>query len=948
MEIEKEDIQNLRASITQLTAKMDDLSASILGRSGKKSQVPGSKSGQTQAQQDANKLQKQSNDQVKLGLHTIKRENLARKDNTSAIDDETKARQKELDALEKAAESQKQVRYSLKSFGKNLFADGNNLASTFDTLGSNLKYAGTSTTKLLGGIAGGIGFALGGLTKFAESAADFGAFADLSRFSAGSVRSMKVMSGLGNSFTKVIEESQGRFRAFGDTSQQAAENLSNLSRGLKYGSGYLNSTLKKSLGTELVKSVDAASDAAAAMGLSDDERAKLFGQTAQIASLAAKNQQEAQQRLVKQFSDTVISSIKLSDTFGVSAKVILESIAEFRKTAAGQFAGLEGNVGAENLTQVIKSMGIASDPETVSKIALALSRGQLGEAQYALGPDKGSQQQILQMLARATEGSDGGARVDVLNANLKNMAGEMSAYSKDLSRYQATNAEYAAPGAALGVFAKNLELGKPFGEEGKPPETSEMKNIKALNSLQAATESLRNVMIAATAAMLAIAGPLGTIALSGLGGGVLAAGGLGKFKDGITALATSAFGTLSSAFTSSASKFKDLFTVAIYGTSTVFQKVFSGDLVGKFKDAFGTAITATSGMFQKVFNGSKGILSKIKDSFLSFRSANQGPQLPGTGGIFSRAGGFFKSIFGSSDETAKVESTSKSLGATLKELGKGIKSLVSSIGRGLGSALSSLSEVFSKVLSSIGSGLGKGIQAVLSGLASGIMAFANPTILLGAAILSGTIALLGAGTAAALALIGLSLKPFAEGLQELDKVSGDNFLKIGAGLAAIGVGLVAFVAGNTVGQLAGISSSILSFFGAKSPMERIKEFVPMADKIGILGTGIKNFGEGIAAINSNIATLDAKKFAEFKDIMVELSKVNIPALSGLNVPGLQTNVLNGIPPGGNIETLLGNQSAITPELINQVLSYLSNIENDLQAIRGNTKGSPYDAPVRLS
>ena len=849
--------------------KLDALHGSV----GRGSSVPGGKTktgpvprsagnDDKRALAEHKKLLEQANARIKAGLKLSDAQQDAIDKETEATKDSTKSQKdlnKETDYTTK----------SFKNFGKSIFMGTGDLQSAFSNLGDSLDYSKNGFVKMLGGVAAGVGYALGALGEFAKNAADMGQFADLSKFSVGSVTQMKLMSGLGGSFIKIIEESQGRFRAFGSNSQEAAENLSNLSRGLKYGSAYLNSTLTKSLGKDLVKSVDAASTAAAAMGLTDEERAKLIGQIAQTSSLGAKNEQDAQKRLVQQYSETVSNTRKLSDAFGVSSKAILDAMAEFRKTSAGQFAGLEGNTAAQNLVPLIKQMGIANDPETVSRIALAMSRGQLGEAQYALGADKGSQQQILQMMAQAMQGTNNGQDVDALNRNLKGMTGQMSEYSKDLSRYASTNAEYAAPGAQLGVFAKNLEQGGK--DTGKPtPSTSESDNIKSMNNLTAALESLRNVIIGLTAGVTGLLGTFGAILAFGAGGGLM-----------------------------------------------------------------------------------KGGFGAIKDLLASRASANQGPQLPGAEkvGVFerlfgkadkasedSKKGSIFERLFGgsSADKTAdkaggaldKVTDKVKSMGQIIADVGKGIGSFLKSIGKGLGGA----------------------IQGIMTGIAKGIEAFGNPAVLKGALILSASIAIIGAGLAAAIWLIGKSLPTFAEGLKSLTEVDGDALLSIGAGLAAIGAGAVIFAAGMIVGTSSSIVTGLMSLFGAKSPLEKVKEFVPIADKISMIGTGIKNFGEGIGLINSNVKNFDFEALAKFKDALISISDLKVPNLNGLQIPSIPTNTLGTLTQGdntGGISDALKN-TAITPEVIGQVLAYLQSIENDLQAIRGNTRGSNFEAPVRLA
>ena len=801
-------------------------------------------SSSTKEQVAYEKLLAKANKKIEAGIKLTEKEQQAVKDATVAQKNLTKE-QKE------AGNAQKYTNKALKDFGLGLIDKDADMGGVFKGLSGNLKYTGTTFGKVAGAIAFGVSYAIGGLQEFAKNAADMGAFADLSKFSVGSVTSIKLMSGLGGAFMKVIEDSQGGFKAFGANSQEAAENLSNLSRGLKYGSGYLNATLRKSLGTDLVNSVDRASNAAAAMGLGDEERAKLMGSIAQTATLAAKNEQDAQQRLVKQYGDTLDNTRKLSSAFGVSAKEILAAMAEFRKTTAGTYAGLEGNTGAQNLVPLIKAMGIESDPEKISRIALALSRGEMGQAQANV--TNASAMPLLEMLNRSIEaGGEGGNNTDAINKNLKGMTGELKQFSQDRSQYAATAPEYAAPGAVAGVFAKRLETGgKDEGAEA--PGTSEMNNTKSMNKLTAALESLRNFIIGLTAGVAILVGSIGAIAVSG----------------GI-------FGALSTKG----------------GLKNIFGSIFS-----KKVD------TATSG---------KSAMDGIKDWWASRKGAS------------SAAGGALA-------DSASSIGSSGSMGKTLKELGggagKGIKDLVTGIG----------------------AGLGKGIELLLRGLAAGISAFANPAVLAGAAILSASIALIGAGIAGATWLMGAALPKFAEGLKSFADIDGGNLAAIGGGLAAMGAGAVVFAAGMVAATATSLVTGLMSLFGAKSPIERILELVPVADKISMIGEGMFKFGSSIGLINDNLKALDLDALDNFKNALIEISNIDLPSLDGLAIPQISTDgIVNAAQQQSPMENILNGNTAVTPEVISQLMSYLTNIVSDLAAIRGNTKQVGYESPVRLS
>jgi len=1097
-------------SLDRFYNKLKSISDSV-GRgsqgAGKSSPVPGAK-----ASTPEQKAQKENRIETEKATKSIKAQRVQTDAEIKASKEAVDAQEDLTKAQEDGYKAQSATTKAFKRFGENLIEGNTNLSSAFSGLSSNLSSTGTSFGRVAGGIAAGIGYMIGGLQEFAKNAADMGAFADLSKFSVGSVTQMKVMSGLGNSFIKVIEESQGGFKAFGTNSQEAAENLSNLSRGLKYGSFYLNSTLKKSLGTELVKSVDKASNAAASMGLSDEERAKLMGSLAQSAMLGAKNEKDAQERLVKQYGDTLDNTRKLSNAFGMSSKEILAAMDTFRKTTAGTYASLEGNTGAQQLAPLIAKMGIENDPEKISRIALALSRGDIGAAQANVSNP--ANQQALEMLAQAVQnGGEGGNNTDAIGKNLKGMSGEMRRISEERSQYATTAPEYAALGAALGKFEKDMaQGGKDEGKEA--PRTSETDNIKSMNSLTAALESLRNVIIGLTAGLATLVGSLGAIAVAGgIGGlmsgkaGSLISGALGKVGDVLGGTMGKAGGALGKAgewakntgagrlvtdklgggFGGGASGAAGGIMDKLSGAASKGMEGF-GDMLGKLGESktvkgagtlvlLGSALALTAvglktfndvewtslvkgtialggliGMARLVGEATTGILkgaaaiailgAAVAISAIGFKTFNDvewGSLIKGAGAIAIL--GVAAQLLGKMTSSILMGAVAiAALGATMWIAGKGFASFNAvdwgSVVKGtialgaLGVAASLLSGMSASILigalaiAALGAAMwvaGKGFAsfnevdwgslvkgtiaiAALGVVAVGLGALA-PALLLGSlaiaalgaamwvagkgfasfndvnwdSLAKGAIALGVFGVAAAvmgvflpvilagsvaIAALGIALGVFGAGamvaaqaadifagaLKKIGDVDGGNLIAIGAGLAAIGAGAVIFAAGMVAATAGSVITGIMSLFGAKSPLERVMEFVPYADAISALGQGMLNFGNGIGLINDNLKALDLDALEKFKNVLVEMSNIDLPSLDGLSIPQLSTdNMANPQQQQGNgLANSLNGNTAVTPEVISQVMSYLSSIENDLAAIRGNTKQAGYESPVRLS
>lgn len=962
--------QELIRAIERLTDKLDSLSDSV-GRGSqssgsKKHTVPGSK----KAESPEDKAHRVEIDKARkaMGIFT--------KETDKATDAQKDLTKEQLEAQR----VQKATNRAFKDFGKSLTGENANLSGAFGSLGDNLKYTGTTFGKVAGGIAAGVGYALGGLQEFAKQAGDMGAFADLSKFSVGSVTSMKLMSGLGGAFMKVIEESQGGFRAFGANSQEAAENLSNLSRGLKYGSGYLNKTLKDSLGTDLVKSVDRASTAAASMGMSDEERAKLLGSLAQSAMLGAKNEKDAQERLVRQYSDTLDNTRKLSNAFGISTKEILASMEAFRKTTAGTYASLEGNTGAQQLAPLIAKMGIENDPEKISRIALALSRGDMGAAQANVSNP--ANQVALEMLNRAVQnGGEGGNNVTAIGKNLKGMSGEMQRIRDERSQYATTAPEYAALGAALGKFEKDMaQGGKDEGKEA--PRTSETDNIKSMNSLTAALESLRNVIIGLTAGIATLVGSFGALAVFGAAGGLMS-GGMGKVGD----MLGGALGKVGGMFgkkpdfvgpmkPSAASGIMD----KLSGAAGKGMEGF-GDMLGKLGDnkvvkgagtlaLLGAALALTA-VGLKTFNdvqwtslvkgtialgGLIGMARLVGEATTGIVKGAAAIAILGAAVLISAVG--FKTFNDVNwDSLAKGAIAIAALAATTQLLGKMSANIA--IGAGAIALLGASMWVAGKGFQSFNkvnwSSMAKGavalgvLGAAIFGLGAIIMSGAG-AVLFGAGLIGmAALGVTAAGLGLALGVASVGMKPFAESLKTIGAISGSNLILVGAGLGAIALGMAAFTAAAIAASAGGLVSGLLGLFGPKSPIDRMLQLVPYAEKISMIGEGMSKFGSSIGLINDNLKSLDLDALENFKNALVEISNIDLPSLNGLSIPQISTSGMTGTPQQGNgLSDALSANAAVTPEVISQIMAYLSSIENDLAAIRGNTKQSGYDSPVRLS
>jgi hypothetical protein len=274
-------------------------------------------------------------------------------------------------------------------------------------------------------------------------------------------------------------------------------------------------------------------------------------------------------------------------------------------------------------------------------------------------------------------------------------------------------------------------------------------------------------------------------------------------------------------------------------------------------------------------------------------------------------------------------------------------------------------------------------ESMLKGVVA-LGAFSVAAILMGTAlpaIALGAVAIAALGLA--VGILGVGMIPaayatnlFSEAIVKLGEVSGGNLIAIGAGLAAIGAGAVVFAAGMAAASAGSILTGIMSIFGAKSPLDRIKEFVPIADKISLVGAGIQAFGAGIASIASSITSVNTDILTTLKDKLLEfaaagssdeikltaeylssigtslgtianIGDIRLPSTSSMSVPTVSTDISSSLSPGESIVNDKAS-SSLTPEAISQLMGYLSSMQNDLAAIRGNTKTDSFSAPVRLS
>lgn len=169
-----------------------------------------------------------------------------------------------------------------------------------------------------------------------------------------------------------------------------------------------------------------------------------------------------------------------------------------------------------------------------------------------------------------------------------------------------------------------------------------------------------------------------------------------------------------------------------------------------------------------------------------------------------------------------------------------------------GAASSSASEIIKTlaepgILKNLGKGAGEGLAGFL-------MAFANPEVVLGAAGLAASaaaiIAGIGAGIAGASWIMGKALPTLMEGIKSFEQLDGKKLESAGLGIGYLGAGLAVFGVGGAAAGLGSIisnmSDGLTSFFGGKTPIDKLVEF----SKLDINVEKTKNNSEAFVAFSA--------------------------------------------------------------------------------------------------
>jgi len=181
-----------------------------------------------------------------------------------------------------------------------------------------------------------------------------------------------------------------------------------------------------------------------------------------------------------------------------------------------------------------------------------------------------------------------------------------------------------------------------------------------------------------------------------------------------------------------------------------------------------------------------------------------------------------------------------------------------------------------------GGGLGETIRSIGMALAS--LGPEAPMILAGAAAIGGSIALIGAGIAGAVWIMGAALPKFAEGLEPFGKIDGVNLIKVAGGIAALGASMVAFAGMSVLSGLGAVGSGVLNFFTGggvigqvTSALDKLK---PKINDLTTVGTALKIFSDGLKGVSGSISSIDINKGNQIAEMISNMNNASKLKTSG--------------------------------------------------------------------
>jgi len=151
--------------------------------------------------------------------------------------------------------------------------------------------------------------------------------------------------------------------------------------------------------------------------------------------------------------------------------------------------------------------------------------------------------------------------------------------------------------------------------------------------------------------------------------------------------------------------------------------------------------------------------------------------------------------------------------------------------------------------------LGAGGGAMMKGAAQGIKAFAmmGPKILIGAAVIAGVVAILGAGVGIGAYAAGKGIQTLAEGLTSFQNVDGEKLKEVASASSKLSLAITQMGANSVKGAVTGFFGKL---FGggpenfAKSINKTLDELDK--DKIDMYANSLENLGNAMTSLRTGM------------------------------------------------------------------------------------------------
>jgi len=260
-------------------------------------------------------------------------------------------------------------------------------------------------------------------------------------------------------------------------------------------------------------------------------------------------------------------------------------------------------------------------------------------------------------------------------------------------------------------------------------------------------------------------------------------------------------------------------------------------------------------------------------------------------------------------------------------------------GGGAGGALNGVSKV-AEAGGTVGGSSGGGLVSFIRSLGRGLASLAPIAVpmLIGAGALAGVIAILGAGIAAAVALVGLSLPIFAKGLKDFVDLDGSSLSKVAQGIAALGGAIAIFGTASVAGGLSAAFSNVVGLFTGGGVIGQIKttvaELTPILPQLSALGPAINTYAQGIMAFGRAVNTVDIAKAEKLKSVLSGPTPAEALQNAGAQMIQAATKFVTG---GNGAEEKTHSEMQALNNTMKDILRYIKDTAENTKRTHDATK-----------